>query len=330
MASGPRAVYALEKGPRVQLQLAAPEQFIQVYNIPLNGDRLTVNQFITRALNKDRNFFTYDASNTNTCQSFVENAIDANNLTRNIVDEAALLALKPQNTAALVAALGPYRGMSKMITDVAGHVDKLIHDKKITWTPRKPRQIVNKWFVNWAEDLLKPPSIPQILTYFFKMLNVAVCFSEIFLITETRLRAVDHVTSIKHTNRMHKATTFARFYPSKAKFFKRRPQQMTEIDVTRSWSLNWIRRIDQWEFARSLARRMRREPCYYLLLLFSWWSKWSRRICFGLCGWSLLATVFFLLLQLLHSRNQQESMSSKWCLDHLVTSSHRFFLSFIY
>jgi hypothetical protein len=140
-------VYTLEKGPRVQLQQAVPDQFIRVYNIPLNTERLTVNNFMTRALTKDPNFFTFDASNTNTCQSFVENLLDSNNLTQNIVDEATLLALKPQNTAALVAALGSYRGISKTVTDMAANLDKLIFEKKITWVPRQPKQIVTKWYL---------------------------------------------------------------------------------------------------------------------------------------------------------------------------------------
>jgi hypothetical protein len=139
-------VYVLEKGPRVQLQMALPDQFVRVFDIPLNSERLTVNNLITRALNQDRHFFSFDASNTNTCQSFVENVLDANDLTQHIIDEATLLALKPQNTEALVAALGPYRGMSKMITDMAGNVDKLINDKKITWVRRKPKQKVTKWY----------------------------------------------------------------------------------------------------------------------------------------------------------------------------------------
>ena len=134
----------LEKAPRVQLHLALPEQFVRAYDIPLNSERLTVNNLIARALNQDPNFFSFDASNTNTCQSFVENLLDANELTLNITDEATLLALKPQNTAALVAALGPYRRMSKILTDMAGNVDKLIHDKKITWVPRKPKQKVTQ------------------------------------------------------------------------------------------------------------------------------------------------------------------------------------------
>jgi hypothetical protein len=148
VAVGPKLVYVLEKGPRVHLQLAVPEQFVRVYNIPLNSDRLTINKLMTTALNQDTNFLTFDASNTNTCQSFVENLLDANNLTQNITDEAVLLALKPQNTTALVAALGTYKGMSKVITDLAGNMDKLIHDKKIRWMPRKPKQIVSKWHLN--------------------------------------------------------------------------------------------------------------------------------------------------------------------------------------
>ena len=143
----PRSVYVLEKGPRVQLQPAFPDQFALVYNIPLNSDDLTVNNFMTRAVNQDKNFFTFDASDTNTCQSFVENILDSNNLTKNIVDQATLLALKPQNTTALVAALGSYKGMPKLITDLAGNLDKLINDKKIKWTPRKPKQIVTKWYL---------------------------------------------------------------------------------------------------------------------------------------------------------------------------------------
>lgn len=140
----PRFVYTLEKDPRIKLQLAVPDQFFHTYDIPLNSDRLTVNNLMTMALNQDTNFFTFDVSNTNTCQSFVENILVSNNLTQNIVDQATLLALKPQDTMALVSALGSYKGLCKVITDMAGNIDKLIHDKKIIWAPRKPKLLISK------------------------------------------------------------------------------------------------------------------------------------------------------------------------------------------
>jgi hypothetical protein len=139
----PTLTFVLEKNPRVQLHLVDdPNRFVRVYNIPLNSNRLTLNSLMTTALNHDANFFTFDASNTNTCQSFVEKVLDSNNLIQNIDDEATLLSLKPQNTTALVAALGSYGGVSKMITDVAGNVDKLIHDNKIIWPPKTTIQIL--------------------------------------------------------------------------------------------------------------------------------------------------------------------------------------------
>ena len=136
-APEPRSVFVLEKNPRIQLHLATdPDKLVRTYNIPLNSVRLTMNSLMTTTLNQDSNFFTFDAANMNTCQSFVQNMLNSNNLTQNIVDEATLLALKPQNTTALVAALGSYSKVSKIITDGAGIVDKLIHDNKIIWAPR--------------------------------------------------------------------------------------------------------------------------------------------------------------------------------------------------
>jgi hypothetical protein len=144
-ATEPQSIFVLEKNPRIQLHKAIdPDKLVRTYNIPLNSVRLTMNSLMTTTLNQDPNFFIFDAANMNTCQSFVESMLNSNNLTQNIVDEATLLALKPQNTTALVAALGSYSKVSKMITDGAGIVDKLIHDYKIIWAPRNVIQTFTK------------------------------------------------------------------------------------------------------------------------------------------------------------------------------------------
>jgi hypothetical protein len=145
-ATKAKQTFALEKGPRVQLQpVVDPIRLERVYKIPLQSECLTVNTLRTKALNQDKNFFTYDASNRNTCQSFVENVLHANNLIENILDEETLLALKPQDAAALISALGSYHEVFTMITDMACYLDKLIYDQKIVWASIKTLEDIMKW-----------------------------------------------------------------------------------------------------------------------------------------------------------------------------------------
>jgi hypothetical protein len=114
-----------------------PTEFIDVYNIPLTLNKtFTLNRLITTASNIDKHFYTYDAANNNMCQTFVENIVDINGLTSNIVDDTTRIALKPQDAKALVATLGSRSDIVKRITDLGGTLDKWVFDRKIKW--KKP------------------------------------------------------------------------------------------------------------------------------------------------------------------------------------------------
>jgi nitrate reductase NapE component len=128
-------VYKLEKAQRVRLMKPAyPTEFLDVYDIPLIANKtFTLNRLITSASNIDKHFYTYDAGNNNMCQTFVENIVDINGLTSNIIEEKTRIALKPQNAKALVATLGSRSDIVKRITDLGGALDKLVFDRKIKW-----------------------------------------------------------------------------------------------------------------------------------------------------------------------------------------------------
>ncbi|CAF3027412.1 unnamed protein product [Rotaria sp. Silwood2] len=131
-------VYKLEKAHRVRLMKPVfPTEFVDIYNIPLTPNKtFTLNRLITTASNIDKHFYTYDAANNNMCQTFVENIVDINGLTLNIVDNTTRIALKPQDAKALVATLGSRRDIVKRITDLGGTLDKWVFDHKIKW--KKP------------------------------------------------------------------------------------------------------------------------------------------------------------------------------------------------
>ncbi|UJR37383.1 hypothetical protein I4U23_030089 [Adineta vaga] len=128
-------VYKLEKAHRVRLiKPTFPTEFIDLFDIPLTSNKiLTLNRLITTASNIDKKFYTYDAGNNNMCQTFVENIVDINGLTQNIVDEKTRHALKPQDAKTLVATLGSRKDIVKLITDLGGNLDKLIFDRKVKW-----------------------------------------------------------------------------------------------------------------------------------------------------------------------------------------------------
>jgi hypothetical protein len=131
-------VYKLDKAHRVRLMKPVfPAEFVDVYNIPLTLNKtFTLNRLITTASNIDKHFYTYDAANNNMCQTFVENIVDINGLTSNIVDDTTRIALKPQDAKALVATLGSRSDIVKRITDLGGTLDKWVFDRKIKW--KKP------------------------------------------------------------------------------------------------------------------------------------------------------------------------------------------------
>ncbi|CAF1407442.1 unnamed protein product [Adineta ricciae] len=136
------AIYKLEKAQRIALKKPIfPTEFADIYDIPLTPSKLyTLNRLITAATNIDKDFYTYDAGNNNMCQTFVENIVDINGLTQNIVDEKTRLALKPQDAKALVETLGSRKDIVKRITDLGGKLDKLIHDKRIQWKKPEPKR----------------------------------------------------------------------------------------------------------------------------------------------------------------------------------------------
>jgi hypothetical protein len=131
-------VYKLEKAHRVRLTKPVfPTEFVDIYDIPLTPNKIfTLNRLITTASNIDKHFYTYDAGNNNMCQTFVENIVDINGLTANIIDNTTRIALKPQDARALIATLGSRSDIVKHVTDLGGKLDKWVFDHKIVW--KKP------------------------------------------------------------------------------------------------------------------------------------------------------------------------------------------------
>ena len=145
-------VYKLDKAQRVQLaQAKSSADFVETYDIPLIENKvLTLNRLITTASNVDKHFYTYDAGNNNMCQTFVENIVDINGLTHNIVNETVRIALKPQDARVLVSTLGSRSDIVKRITDLGGTLDKLVFDRAIKW-----KNPVSKEFVLYGHMHVK-------------------------------------------------------------------------------------------------------------------------------------------------------------------------------
>ncbi|CAF1549806.1 unnamed protein product [Rotaria sp. Silwood1] len=137
-----RTILKLEKAQRIALKPPSiPDELIDVYDIPLTPDKpLTLNRLISTASNVDKNFYTYDAGENNMCQTFVENIIDINGLTPNIIDQATLNALKPIDTKALISSLGSRSNIVKVATDFTAKLDKLVFDHKIKWKKPQPKE----------------------------------------------------------------------------------------------------------------------------------------------------------------------------------------------
>ncbi|CAF1189081.1 unnamed protein product [Rotaria sordida] len=137
-------ILKLEKAQRIALKYPIiPNELIDVYDIPLTPNKpLTLNRLISAASNVDKNFFKYDAGENNMCQTFVENIIDINGLTPNIVDQETLNALKPIDAKALISTLGSRANIVKMATDWGARLDKLVFDRKIKWKISQPKQFV--------------------------------------------------------------------------------------------------------------------------------------------------------------------------------------------
>lgn len=135
-------VLKLEKAQRIALKYPIiPDELIEVYNIPLTPNKpLTFNQLISTASNIDKDFYKYDAAENNMCQTFVENIIEINGLTPNIVDQATLDALKPIDARALFSSLGSRSKLVKIATDLGAKFDKLVFDNKIKWKKSKSKE----------------------------------------------------------------------------------------------------------------------------------------------------------------------------------------------
>ncbi|CAF2901990.1 unnamed protein product [Rotaria sp. Silwood2] len=137
-------VLKLEKSQRIALKYPTiPDEFIDVYDIPLTPNKpLTLNRLISAASNVDKNFYRYDASTNNMCQTFVEDIIDINGLMPNIVDQATLNALKPIDAKALISTLGSRSYIVKAMTDLSAKSDRLVFDHKIKWKKSQPKEFV--------------------------------------------------------------------------------------------------------------------------------------------------------------------------------------------
>ncbi|CAF2648356.1 unnamed protein product [Rotaria sp. Silwood2] len=150
----PRTILKLEKAQRIALKRPTiPDELIDVYDIPLTPNKpLTLNRLISTASNVDKNFYKYDASENNMCQTFVENIIDINGLTPNIVDQATLNALKPIDAKALISTLGSRSHIVKMATDLGARLDKLVFDHKIKWKKPQPKEFTLLHYVNVTDS----------------------------------------------------------------------------------------------------------------------------------------------------------------------------------
>jgi hypothetical protein len=152
----------LDKAHRVRLMDPIfPTEFVDVYDIPLTLNKnYTLNRLITVASNVDKHFYSYDAANNNMCQTFVENIIDINGLTGNIINHTVRMALKPQNARMLVATLGSRRDLVKIVTDLGGKLDQFIFDRKITWKKplKKAFTIIGNMHVKVISDSMRNSS----------------------------------------------------------------------------------------------------------------------------------------------------------------------------
>ena len=135
-------ILKFEKAHRIRLMKPTiPTDYVDVYDIPLTPNKtFTLNRLITTASNVDKQFYSYDAGNNNMCQTFVENIVDINGLTGNIVDNATRTALKPQDARALVATLGSRSDLVKRVTDLGGQLDTWVFDRKIIWKKPVPKE----------------------------------------------------------------------------------------------------------------------------------------------------------------------------------------------
>lgn len=163
----PSNVYKLDKAQRVRLaDTKARADFVETYEIPLTSNKVfTLNRLITTASNIDKQFYTYDAGNNNMCQTFVENIIDINGLTSNIVNETVRTALKPQDARALVATLGSRSDIVKQITDFGGRLDAIVFDRKIKWKTPVDKQfaLYGHMHVKVAHDAKEAATVEEIL-----------------------------------------------------------------------------------------------------------------------------------------------------------------------
>lgn len=158
----PSTVYKLDKAHRIRLMKPEyPAEFVDIYDIPVTPNKtFTLNRLITTASNVDKHFYLYDAANNNMCQTFVENIVDINGLTSNIIDEATRIALKPQDARALIATLGSRSDIVKHVTDLGGTLDKLVNDRAVKWkrSLNKEFSLFGHMYVKKADDITRSNS----------------------------------------------------------------------------------------------------------------------------------------------------------------------------
>jgi hypothetical protein len=149
-------IYKLEKAHRVRLTKPVfPTEFVDIYEIPLTPNKtFTLNRLITAASNIDKHFYSYDAANNNMCQTFVENIVDINGLTLNIIDDKTRMALKPQDAKSLIDTLGSRSDIVKRVTDLGGTLDKWVFDRKIKWKQPLTKEfaVLGNMHVKKADD----------------------------------------------------------------------------------------------------------------------------------------------------------------------------------
>jgi hypothetical protein len=127
-------VYILEKNAIVEIRSAkASDLRHPKHQIPLPTDRLlSLKEMFDTTLNTDRGkpadeeskkrLVQYDAGEQN-CQLFIEEVVRDNGLV--VEDPATKKMLEPQNSAGLLDTFGALQPLARMITDLAGSLDRL-------------------------------------------------------------------------------------------------------------------------------------------------------------------------------------------------------------
>lgn len=93
------------------------------YNIPLNKN-IKLKELINNGIKEEPSrLYKYDPHESN-CQVFVDDVIRGNNLLKN-VDQKTKNIIEPQDSKQLLQ--GPFQHIPKVITDIAGTADRVLH-----------------------------------------------------------------------------------------------------------------------------------------------------------------------------------------------------------